>query len=283
MSMIKQLCVEFMGTFLLVVAATCHLGHEIQQGLQPVGVACTVVLIVWMGVKVSGAHYNPNLTLAFSIAHGGSKGEGVESSLTYVSVQLLASCSASLVTWGLDGYTGGLPIHDPVGQQWARLIGGEVLGSFAFCTLVLYTAFNSDDNPSFVGPLAVGMAVLAIILILRDVSGAVINPALATGLWVWESVAGEKPAPISALLAYWFAELLGAALAALCVNAWESLVEQNKQELETLTGTGHSIEHKEYGSVDEDLELNKGNRQARQWMSQSSQSRSHTHQPRYSL
>ena len=56
---------EFFGSFCLNLALTMHSNSRLQQEDQPYAVMLTIILIVVIGAPISGAHYNPNITLAF--------------------------------------------------------------------------------------------------------------------------------------------------------------------------------------------------------------------------
>merc|ERR1719174_651379 len=97
--------VEFVGTTLLCLSATSHSGDTLFDADGPYGVAATIVMIVGYGAPVSGAHYNPNLTLGFWIC-GDRKSPNP---ILYVLCALLGALLGNLLTWGIDGFAGGIP------------------------------------------------------------------------------------------------------------------------------------------------------------------------------
>ena len=66
---------EFFGTFCLNLAISMHPNGKLHQADQPYAVLMVIVMIVAIGAPISGAHYNPNLTLAFWLS-GDRKARG---------------------------------------------------------------------------------------------------------------------------------------------------------------------------------------------------------------
>ena len=69
---------EFFGTFCLNLAISMHPNGKLHQADQPYAVLMVIVMIVAIGAPISGAHYNPNLTLAFWLS-GDRKARGPRS------------------------------------------------------------------------------------------------------------------------------------------------------------------------------------------------------------
>ena len=158
--------------------------------------------------SVSGAHYNPALTLAFYIC-GDRKSPNP---IIYVLVALAGSVCATLLTWGLDGFAGGLPVmaDGVTGVQWARWLVCEFLGAALTVYNVMYVALLARPPLGNHGPIVVALGFFAAILAFRDHGGAVLNPALCFGLWVAGLANGVTTNAVPALFAYLGVELLGA-------------------------------------------------------------------------
>src|SRR3989344_1157397 len=83
--MYKKYIIEFIGTFFLVLTVAIS-GN-------PLAVGAILIAMLYMGGYISGAHYNPAVTLAVYLR---KKISGVEA-LRYVFVQFLGAIVASLV------------------------------------------------------------------------------------------------------------------------------------------------------------------------------------------
>ena len=59
---------EFFGTFVLNLAIAMNGADDIKSAFHPLCVAATIVLVVTTGAPISGAHYNPSLTVGFWLA-----------------------------------------------------------------------------------------------------------------------------------------------------------------------------------------------------------------------
>lgn len=91
------------------------------------------------------------------------------------------------------------------GAFWVNFLGTSI-----FCSLVLYVA--TAPNAGSFAPVAVGLGVYAVIMFFIDVSGAVINPAVASGMFLTGTIHSIH-ARFSVFCVYIFAELAGGALA----------------------------------------------------------------------
>jgi aquaporin Z len=131
--------------------------------------------MVFAGGHVSGAHYNPAVTLAVWI-----RGKcATEDVLGYVAAQLLAAAGAAYVALSLN-FPPGTAAH----PQVAQALLAEFLFTFALAYVVLNvaTAKGTSGN-SFYG-LAIGFTVLAGAFAVGGISGGVFNPAVAVGITV---------------------------------------------------------------------------------------------------
>ena len=222
---ISRVLVEFVGTVILVLAATLEAQAPGSSGrsaflagvTKPFSVAITIALLVYVGGPVSGAHYNPAVSVAFWLAGERSWwGSGWQFAL-YVLAQCTAGLCAAWLAYGLDGYDGGLPVLHPennVAVAWVKQCTGEVLATFLFCAFVLYAALCIKPAPTGMGLAgAIGLGAFATISAFRFVSGAVFNPAIAFSLWTVGEGIGTQQQPGTALPCFLLSELAGGVLA----------------------------------------------------------------------
>ena len=60
----KNYIVEFIGTFFLVLVVGLTAGSPGAAAFAPVAIGTILMVMVYMGGHISGAHYNPAVTLA---------------------------------------------------------------------------------------------------------------------------------------------------------------------------------------------------------------------------
>lgn len=199
----KYLC-EFIGTFFLVLTVGCT-GIGAGAGvIAPLAIGAVLMVMVFAGGHISGAHYNPAVTVGMFL-RGRLK---VSDLAPYFIAQLLAAVAAAYLTFYLRA---GIAIT-PIALKLGPALVAEFLFTFALVYVVLNaaTAEGTSGN-SFYG-LAIGMTVMAGAFAVGDISGGAFNPAVAVGisilgLSVWANI-----------WVYLVAELIAGALAAVAFN-----------------------------------------------------------------
>lgn len=197
----KKLITEFIGTFFLVLAVTlCVLGDA--GNLAPIGIGLTLMVMVFAGGHISGAHYNPAVTLAVFL-----RGKCAAADVPgYIFAQLLGAALASLIasSFLLNKMGSGLDLSANATQA----IVAELIGTFALCWVVLNVATSKDtEGNSFYG-LAIGMTMTSCVFAMGGISGGAFNPAIALGLGI-SNISG-----FNNLWIYGVGEIIGAVLAA---------------------------------------------------------------------
>ena len=164
----NKLIVEFIGTFFLVQAV----GHAVlaKSALAGIVIGLTLMVMVYAGGHISGAHYNPAVTLAVWLRGKLPKAEV----LPYITAQVAGAVVSALIVTKFRGQGSEAVLSDPL-----RVAGAEFLGTFALAWVVLNvaTAKGTAGN-SFYGA-AIGMTVASGIFLFGGISGAVFNPAVA--------------------------------------------------------------------------------------------------------
>lgn len=196
----QKAVVELIGTFflMLVIGLTA-----IAPGAGPFGplaIGLMLMAMVYAGGHISGAHYNPAVTLAVWM-RGKCPAKDVPA---YLLGQLGGAALAALFTgWVLRG----MPVV-PIEINWGRALPLELVFTFALASVVLNvaTAKRTAGNSYF--GLAIGLTVAAGAYAAGGLSGGVFNPAVAVGL----TMLGLSP--VENLWVYLVATLAGGALAA---------------------------------------------------------------------
>jgi aquaporin Z len=218
-----RLAAEFLGTFWLVlggcgsaVVAAAFPGVGI--GLLGVSLAfgLTVLTMAYAVGPVSGAHFNPAVTLGL-VAAGRFRGSDAPG---YVVVQVAGAIAAAAVLCfiasGKPGFSlalsglasNGYGEHSPGGYSLGAALASEFILTFFFLTVIL-GATAARAAPGF-GPLAIGLALTLIHLVSIPITNTSVNPARSTGPALM--VGGWA---LSQLWLFWVAPLAGAVTAGL--------------------------------------------------------------------
>lgn len=207
---------EFIGTFFLMYSlGTCVTTEGIGCAMS---VGATLAVMVYALGSVSGAHFNPAVSLAIFLS-GRQKISGLDA-FCYVLAQLAGAISAVNLSWfmmPLDA-TGAAAFHVPApnqGYTHDHATGVEVIYSMALCYVVLNSAtvdYKQEAENAHYG-LSIGMTVTSSVIAIGPISGCSLNPALSLGSTLAASWAqGYLPIRIWGL--YVCAPLIGAFLAA---------------------------------------------------------------------
>lgn len=202
----RRYLVEFIGTFFLVLTLGMVVLKPHEAGAAaPLAIGAVLMAMVYAGGHVSGAHYNPAVTLAIWL-RGRCPTRDV---LPYVAAQLAGALAAA----GAVLYMKGNPPVEVGTFETGRALLAEFLFTFALCWVVLNVATaRTTAGNSYYG-LAIGFTVLAGAFAVGPVSGAAFNPAVAVGITVMGLVG------IANLATYIVAQLLAGALAAYVFRA----------------------------------------------------------------
>ena len=181
-----------------------------QSPLAPLAIGSMLTGLVYMGRHVSGAHYNPAITLAIFFRGKLAPSEVVPYVLSQVLGALLASATVYLVT----GSTFAPVPAEGYGVLAVLLV--EVLFTFALALVILNVAtVDSVSDNSYYG-LAIGLTVTAGAFAAGPISGGVLNPAVGMGPILLNVALNAGSA--SALWFYLVGPTVGATVAVLVFN-----------------------------------------------------------------
>jgi aquaporin Z len=201
----RQYAVEAIGTFFLVLVIGLTVIAPGAGALAPLAIGATLMAMVYAGGHVSGAHYNPAVTLAVWL-RGKCELKDVPG---YIVAQMIG---AVLAAWTATYCKGGSYVEALRPAVLPALVA-ELAFTFALAFVVLNVAtLKRTAGNSYFG-LAIGLTVTAGAYAAGNISGGVFNPAVAVGLIVMGLSASEH------LWIYLAANLAGGALAAWAFRA----------------------------------------------------------------
>jgi aquaporin Z len=200
---------EVVGTYFLVL--TVGLMSLSQSPLAPLAIGSSLMIMVYMGGHVSGAHYNPAVTLAVWMRGKLPTGDV----LPYWIAQLLGAVLAALTVLYLTGKTfAAAPGAD---VTMGRALAVEAIFTFALALVVLNSATaRQTEKNSFYG-LAIGFTITVAAFAGGGISGGAFNPAVGIGPMLTDTFVGHGSLAYAWL--YIVGPLAGGALAALFFRA----------------------------------------------------------------
>jgi aquaporin NIP len=177
----KKYIAELLGTYALVFAGTgaIIINQQTNGAITHVGIAITFGLIVMSMIytfgDISGAHLNPAVTIAFTVAKRFPLTQLFPYLLSQVSGAVLASLTLKLLFPGntLLGST------LPAGSDMQSFIL-EFLLTFFLMLVIINVATGSKEQGMFAG-LAIGSMVALEAMFAGPICGASMNPARSLG------------------------------------------------------------------------------------------------------
>jgi len=226
----SRLGAEALGTFWLVfggcgsavfsakfLAPNVVAGQSVQLGIGFLGVALafglTVMTMAYAVGHVSGAHFNPAVTLGVAVARRFPWRDVP----AYVVAQVLGGLLAGLALWGIARGVRGFEVtgnlaangygdHSPGGYTLVAVLVAEAILTAFFLYIIL--GATDDRAPVGFAPIAIGLGLTLIHLISIPISNTSVNPARSTAVAFFNGNGASGQ-----LWAFWVAPLVGAAIA----------------------------------------------------------------------
>jgi aquaporin Z len=195
----KKYAVEFIGTFFLVLtvgSTGIAAGPEVNPA---VAIGSVLMVMIYAGGHVSGAHYNPAVTVAVFLRGKCEKSDVVP----YWVAQIAGSAAAAALLLAFKTAKA-VTLDANIPAAFAS----ESLFTFALAYVVLNVATAKETAGNSYFGLAIGFTVLVGASAVGHVSGGAFNPAVAVGAMIMGML------PWGKLWLYLVAQLLGAAVAA---------------------------------------------------------------------
>ncbi len=208
----KALITEVIGTFFLVLA----IGLTVNAGepLAAIAIGFTLMVMVYAGGRISGAHYNPAVSLGL-VVRGALPANKLPG---YWAAQLTGAVLAGFLVWKFTGS----PLHVAPAEATTALkaIVGEAIATFGLAYVVMHVATGKGTEGNSYFGLAIGGTVAAFALAFGGITGGAFNPAVGVGPAIVEMVLSRDVSPL--FWVYAVAPFLGAALAGAVFKYQES-------------------------------------------------------------
>ncbi|HZL93723.1 MAG TPA: aquaporin [Vicinamibacterales bacterium] len=165
---------EFIGTFFLVSTIGYTVIAPGAGDMAPLAIGSALMVMIFAGGHVSGAHYNPAVTLAVFL-RGRCPAADV---VPYWIAQIAGAALASMIVLFMKGN----PAVPAMELDVTRALVAEFLYTFALCYVVLNVATAKATSGNSAYGLAIGFTVLTGAYAVGGISGGAFNPAVAVGV-----------------------------------------------------------------------------------------------------
>jgi aquaporin Z len=200
----KAYLTEAIGTFFLVFT----IGLCVNQGvlLPPLAIGAVLMVMVYAGGHISGAHYNPSVTVAAWV-------RGALPARQVVPYWLAQFAGAIVAAWLIFEFTGrALHVAPGAHVTWGKGLVGELIFSFALSYVVLNVATARETQGNSYFGVAIGSTVMVGAFAMGGITGGAFNPAVGLAPAIVELVLGAEPSPVAWI--YAVGPIAGAAAAA---------------------------------------------------------------------
>jgi aquaporin Z len=178
----KKYLVEFIGTFFLVFTIGMTVIAPGAGNLAPLAIGCALMVMVYAGGHVSGAHFNPAVTIAVWL-----RGKCPASDIVpYMGSQVLGAVVGAFAVKALK--TGLVTKAAALGGAMSPEVLPALLAEFLFTFALVWVVLNvatakGTSGNSFYGA-AIGLTVTTGAFAVGGISGGVFNPAVGVAVCI---------------------------------------------------------------------------------------------------
>ena len=189
---LKKCFVEFFGTFFLCFTILCCVLLPVNPAIAPVVIGLVLAVLVYAGGPISGAHYNPAVSLAiFLIGKMGAK-----KTILYCIFQIFGAAYAALMA--LLFLSPVATVNQVTDFAITPLVIAEIIFTTLLIYVVIFTAVSKRIQGNNYFGLAIGASVLVGIGAVGSICLTAFNPAVAIVLCL-SKIAAIKLAGITIL------------------------------------------------------------------------------------
>jgi len=253
--LLSPFIMEFIGTFFLTASIAFNLinflrSDQVFEMQAALGIGTCLVAVVYAGGHLSGAHYNPSITISVWVSRR-NKITTLDAAI-YIIVQLFAAFLAGLFQWAILSETFRIAPASNVALFGAVVV--EWFWTFLLDFVVLQTATTTPQaGNSFFG-MAIGFAVLSGICSAGYVSGGALNPAILLGLNFADALAHGDISRLEYTWIYLLGGSLGGISAGLLFHVTNTDEYSDKQQVSlysqgTATLSDHAASKRSKGHI----------------------------------
>ncbi len=173
----KNYITEFIGTFFLVL--TIGLTGD------PLAIGVMLMVMVYMGGHISGAHYNPAVSIAMILRGLLTTKEAIN----YILSQLAGAFLAAIFVQWVGGAV--MEVGPSNTASVLQILSVEAIFTFALVLVILNVATNPKTEGNSYYGLAIGFTIMAGAFAGGGISGGAYNPAVGTGPILVDVIMGE--------------------------------------------------------------------------------------------
>jgi aquaporin Z len=254
MSLTKRTAAECLGTFWLVF---CGCGSALFAAAVPTTFPLFMIGIGWLGVAlafgltvltmvyalgpISGAHFNPAVTIGLTVGGRFPRREVPHYVVAQLAGAIVAATLLFAIAQGRPGFdvssgfaANGYGAHSPAGYSLGAGLLAEIVLTFGFVLVVLGS--TDERAPKGFAGIAIGLALTLVHLVDIPITNASVNPARSTGqaLFVGGWAMGQ-------LWLFWVAPIAGGVLAGLGYPALTTGVRRRLVEPPPPAGEGEGV------------------------------------------
>ena len=168
--------IEFIGTFFLILI--------IGLTANPIAIGLGLAVLIYMGAHISGAHYNPAVSLAMLLR----KEITISDFIKYISSQVLG---ASLAAYVVSIMSSNMIVQPDLQEPVAIILLAELMFTYLLVFVILNVATHPNlEGNSFYG-FAIGLTVMTGAYCVGPLTGGVFNPAVSIGPSLIDLVTGN--------------------------------------------------------------------------------------------
>ena len=176
-SMQQKLTTEFIGTFFLSLTICTAAVYGSAGEYAPFGIASTLMVMIYAGGHISGAHYNPAVTVSIYLRGACEKDEV----LPYIASQVIGAISAALI---VENFLFPDALSPDVLELGTDAVVAELLFTFALAYVILNVATTESTSGNGYYGAAIALVVFAGAITVGSISLASFNPAVTSALIV---------------------------------------------------------------------------------------------------
>ena len=252
---------EFIGTFFLVLTIGLCVCQEVPMA--PLAIGCALMIMVYMGGHISGAHYNPAVSLGAMMRGAMSSVDLIPYWIAQVAGSLAAAAVVAIIFGGLgavtdsgatsetsdetamvqfdQAYVSTAVVHEDAPAEKPNAFFGpapgdaysltdpapwiiEILFTFALVLVVLNVATSSGTAGNSYYGLAIGFTVVVGAFAGGPISGGAFNPAVGIGPNVIKGILGGETAAMGNIMLHTIGPFIGGILAVVVFKIQEAFV-----------------------------------------------------------